>query len=152
MSASTFDTTVAHRWFAIECNNAAWDLIEAPSLSPEEELRMLDLAHAAHWHWGQVGTAINQQRALCLLSTAYLWVRDPAAAARYARACQQITESQPDGLTPFDRAAALGCESAAARRLKDSAAITLTSDFQTLCDTLDDSAEQALLTQLYGGQ
>ena len=54
------------RWFGIECNNRAWRLAESPSRTPEETEEMLHAAHAAAWHWSQVGTPLNAARARML--------------------------------------------------------------------------------------
>jgi len=56
-----------HRFFAIECNNRAWDLA-ARARDPHESFEMLNAAHGAAWHWAQVGTELNQQRAQMLLA------------------------------------------------------------------------------------
>jgi hypothetical protein len=45
-----------HRWFAIECNNATFDLLAKADRSPAESDLMVDTAHAARYHWGVVGT------------------------------------------------------------------------------------------------
>jgi hypothetical protein len=60
MSAPPFELPKAHRWFGIEFNNAAWELVEAPSRTKSETERMLRLAHASCLHWESVGTPANQ--------------------------------------------------------------------------------------------
>ena len=47
MSTPPFDLSKAHRWFAIELNNRAWELIEAPARTAEEAVEMVTAAHAA---------------------------------------------------------------------------------------------------------
>ena len=56
-----------HKRFAAECNNRAWDLSTAER-SPADDREMLDVAHAAAWHWGKVGTELNRMRATMLLA------------------------------------------------------------------------------------
>lgn len=68
MAQPSFDLATAHRWFAVECNNAAWSLLEAPVRSAEEAERMVHLAHAACHHWLQVGTPLHHARALLLVA------------------------------------------------------------------------------------
>jgi len=151
MNSPNFDVTAAQRWFAIACNNGAWDLVEAPTRSPDETARMLDLAHAASWHWSQVGAPVNQQRAACLLATAYVVARDSVAAERYADRCLALTESLTDGLSPFDRAAALGCTAAAAALSKHAGQVELKcAAFTAACDALANADERKLLVKLYG--
>ena len=72
MNDVPFDVDKADRWFAVECNNRTWDLIEKTDRSVEEVHQMIDLAHAAAWHWSNVGSLLNQLRAQCLLATAYV--------------------------------------------------------------------------------
>ena len=57
-----------HRWFAVECNNAALELAEKTSRSEAESAQLLDAAHAAAFHWNQSGTELNVARARLLLA------------------------------------------------------------------------------------
>jgi hypothetical protein len=109
MPEPPFDAALAHRWFAIELNNRAWDLVEATSRSAQEQDEMIHAAHAACYHWRQVGTPINRLRALCLLASAYNARGDYAGALRHARDCCELSEQNPEQQTQFDRATAYGC-------------------------------------------
>lgn len=46
-----FDVQAAHRWFAVDCFNATWDLIERTDRSAEDDDEMVRRAMASHWHW-----------------------------------------------------------------------------------------------------
>ena len=46
-----FDIAAAHRHFAAACFNRAWDLIEKPDRTPEEEHLMVALSQASIYHW-----------------------------------------------------------------------------------------------------
>lgn len=107
MNQPSFDRNVAQRWFAVEFNNTAWDLVEAPARSPEEVERMLHLAHAAWVHWQAVGNALNEQRALHLLALAYATANRPVEALAYAEQCRELSDRNGDEQTGFDRATAL---------------------------------------------
>jgi hypothetical protein len=48
-----FDVEAAHRYFAAECFNRAWDLIDKPERTPEEDEQMIELSLASAWHWSQ---------------------------------------------------------------------------------------------------
>ena len=109
MSEASFDVAAAHRWFAVEFNNLAWDLVENADRSPEQTEEMLHAAHAAWLHWSQTGSALNRQRAECLLSTAYVSAGLPDPAVRYARSCVRLSEQPDSEQTPFDQASAHGC-------------------------------------------
>ena len=42
-----------HKHFSAACFNQAWDLIDLPKRSAEQEAELLALAFASHWHWTQ---------------------------------------------------------------------------------------------------
>jgi len=48
-----FDMPAAHKYFAAQCFNAAWDLIEKPDRTPEEDEQMIQLTQTSNWHWTQ---------------------------------------------------------------------------------------------------
>lgn len=56
-----------HRYFAMECNNKAWALAVVER-SREEDLDMLNTAHASLYHWTLVGTQLNKVRAKMLVA------------------------------------------------------------------------------------
>ena len=41
MATPPFDLARAHRWFAVELNNLAWDLVEAQERSASDIARMI---------------------------------------------------------------------------------------------------------------
>ena len=64
-----FDAERAQRWFAVENNNQAWELIEtSPDYLHASEL--LSKAYASHRHWFAVGGPLQKQRAEHLVATA----------------------------------------------------------------------------------
>jgi len=46
-----FDVAAAHKYFAAHCFNTAWELIEKPSRTTEEERLMVALNQASIFHW-----------------------------------------------------------------------------------------------------
>jgi len=48
-----FDIGKAHGYFSVDCFNKAWDLIEKPNRTPEEDEHMTRLSQASIWHWTQ---------------------------------------------------------------------------------------------------
>ena len=72
------------KWFAVACNNRAWELIEQSTRTPADEHELLHAAHAAAWHWARVGTPLNEARSNMLLGMAHAVVSDGALALRYA--------------------------------------------------------------------
>lgn len=83
---STDEIAKWQKWFAIACNNRAWQLIEQPSRTPAEGHELLHAAHAAAWHWTRVGTPLNNARAEMLLGFAHALQGDGPLALRYAMA------------------------------------------------------------------
>jgi hypothetical protein len=73
-----------HRFFAVECNNQAWDLA-VRQRSPVEDEAMLNAAHAAALHWHAVGTELNHMRAKMLLAEVHALLGYGTSALAYAR-------------------------------------------------------------------
>ena len=46
---------VSHQFFAIQAFNGAWELIEKPDRTPDDDAEMLLRAFTSRWHWGFVG-------------------------------------------------------------------------------------------------
>jgi hypothetical protein len=115
VSTAPFDVPNAHRWFGIEFNNAAWELVEAASRTPAETERMLRLAYASCLHWESVGTPANEQRGLVLLAMAHAVAGLGNRAVELAQQAIDLEESHGELLTPFDRAAAVACMATALR-------------------------------------
>lgn len=117
MPEPTFDLPAAHRWFAIEFNNRAWDLVEAPIRTADEADEMLRLAHAAATHWSAVGKPINELRARLLLALAHAVVGEGPAAVRFAKQCADLGAALDSELTPFDRASIAVSQACAQRSI-----------------------------------
>lgn len=86
-----------HRYFAVECNNGAWQL----SLDAERDARLyelLNLAHAAAYHWSKVGTELNHMRAKLLCAHIHAFCGMGATALDYANECFNFfTQRDTDG-------------------------------------------------------
>jgi hypothetical protein len=102
MSESTsFDLPAAHRHFSAHCFNTAWDLIDKPDRTPEEDLDMLHRGISALWHWTQRPdcTATNRSIGLWQVSRIYAILGQADNAHRYAGLCLKAS-SEPD-VEPF---------------------------------------------------
>jgi hypothetical protein len=108
MSSPPFDLAKSHRWFGVELNNRAWELIEAPARTAEETSEMLSAAHASRYHWQQIGTPLHRLRGELLVATAYLTADRPEMAIGYARTALAGCELPTSEATSFDRACAYG--------------------------------------------
>lgn len=60
-----------HRTFAVDCFNGTWDLIEKFDRTPEEDTKMIHMAHASRFHWGEIGTPLEFARGDWQLSRVY---------------------------------------------------------------------------------
>jgi hypothetical protein len=58
------DDRKIHERFAAECFNAAWDLIETPSRSMDDDEQMLLRAMTSIWHWTQRPDCTQQNLAI----------------------------------------------------------------------------------------
>jgi tetratricopeptide (TPR) repeat protein len=150
MSEAPFDFPQAHRWFAMAANNRAWDLVEVSSRSSAEINEMLDAAHAAAWHWRQVGKPINELRAQNLLATAYVAAGLGDAAVRHAEKCLELSRTIGSEQMPFDRATAHGCASLAYHCAGDFAKAA--DQYALACEAaelLSDAEDRSVFERLY---
>ncbi|MBW3540832.1 MAG: hypothetical protein KY476_11225 [Planctomycetes bacterium] len=104
MTSASFDVPAADRWFAAAINNGTWDLLEKPDRSADDNARMLHAAHAACHHWLQVGTAVNHQRALCVVAFVYAELGHGDLALQFAERCRELTEAHAAEMADFDLA------------------------------------------------
>lgn len=151
MTEAPLDLPRAHRWFAVEFNNEAWDLVEKPDRAPEETRRMIHLAHAAALHWSAIGKPIHVERAECLLATVYAAAERMETAAMHLDYGLTLSENGVEDETPFDRAALLGCAASIYTRTPGDAqgpryAKLAKEAFEQLTETDD----RAVITKLYG--
>lgn len=111
------DIARLHRHFAFETNNRAWSLSEQVELTPDEAAEMLTVAHAAAWHWAQIGTAAQRDLADLLLGRVHARLNDaPRALAAAERAFAAITAREA---APWEMAFAHAILADAARAAGD---------------------------------
>jgi hypothetical protein len=79
-----------HRKFAVDCFNGAWDLIEKTDRTPEDNARMIHMAHASRFHWGEIGTALNLARGDWQISRVYAILAQGQNALEYANSSLQL--------------------------------------------------------------
>jgi hypothetical protein len=84
-----------HRFFGVGANNTAWTLAEAPAgeLDPQA---LLDAAHAAAWHWAQIGNEQNLRRARTLLALAHARAGLGQSALEYASEVRGFVTTHPE--------------------------------------------------------
>lgn len=116
------DRRAWHRRFGSEANNRAWALAEQRSRTADEDDEMLHAAHAALYHWRQVGTERNVALARMLLGHVHAQLHDGARAREHAEAAFAFVASHAS--EPWERAfahavlanAAFACNDAQAHR------------------------------------
>jgi hypothetical protein len=97
----TFDLQAAHHHFAADCFNLAWNFIDKPARTSEEDDEMLLLSLTSTWHWLQ-----HADRSPTNLSVSY-WqnarvftlLGQVENARHFALRCLQV--SQGEGIAPF---------------------------------------------------
>ena len=107
MAEASFDLPRAQRWFAVELNNVAWELLERPSRTADETERMLHAAHASVHHWLAAGNELNRLRGMVLLANVYAGAGLVEGAIRYAELAVALSDAAGETQSAFDRATAL---------------------------------------------
>jgi len=102
MPNPSFDLSAAHRWFAIELNNNLWRALEAGRWSADEAEQNIHAAHAACYHWLQVGNISHHARAECLLANVYATAGFGESALRHAVRCRELIEDSPYAFEDWD--------------------------------------------------
>jgi hypothetical protein len=94
----------AHLAFAKQTNGEVWGLLDKRQRSEEEARRMLLAAYTSQYHWLQVGTEVNQQRAEWLIARVYNVLGEAGPAMEHANRCLELTENYRDQMADFDMA------------------------------------------------
>lgn len=92
----------AHKKFAKTFNRRVWELLERTNRSQADDEEMLMALCASLVHWRQVGTVVHEQRNQWLFARVYASLGEPDRALKHARACLEITKSEPRGIQDFD--------------------------------------------------
>ena len=84
------DNQDLHRKFAVDCFNNTWTLIEKADRSPEDDARMIHMAHASRFHWSEIGTPLNFARGDWQISRVYAILGQGQNALAYAKNCLHL--------------------------------------------------------------
>ncbi|MFN8460021.1 MAG: hypothetical protein U0401_36115 [Anaerolineae bacterium] len=82
----------AQRWFAVNCNNRAWELAAQAERTSTEAQEMLYAAYAAAFHWSKIGQPINGARADVTLAHVHALLGHGQLAQQYAQRCLSFFE------------------------------------------------------------
>jgi hypothetical protein len=83
MSSEDKSTYDLHRKFAVDCFNGTWDLLDKTERTEEEAFKMIHMAHASRFHWGEIGTPLEFARGDWQISRVYAVLGRGAAAFVY---------------------------------------------------------------------
>ena len=87
----------AHRKFAVDCFNLVWNLMEKKDRTKQDDDRMMHVAHASRFHWGEIGTPVELERGEWQISRMYTVLNMPQAALYHARRCLEICKENNIG-------------------------------------------------------
>ena len=84
-----FDITAAHAYFAAHCFNRAWELMEKPDRSADDDLLMVALSQASIYHWLQRPDCDSRRLSVGYWQASRIQtlLRNSAQAQRYAEVC-----------------------------------------------------------------
>lgn len=80
-----------HRGFAVSLFNRVWELLEKPDRSANDDIEMLNAAHASLYHWLQIGEAKNFSIGEWQLSRVYATLRRPEAALYHGQRALDVS-------------------------------------------------------------
>ena len=89
----SFDTEHAHKYFSANCFNTAWQLIEKPDRTPDDDEQMIRLAQASLWHWTQRSDCTDKNLSIGYwqASRVYALLGEVENARKYAQCCLDKT-------------------------------------------------------------
>ena len=88
-----FDSAKAHKFFSAHCFNSAWELIDKPERTPEENEQMIQRTMASLWHWTQRDDCTEKNLSIGYWQAArvYALAGEADNARKYAQRCLDIT-------------------------------------------------------------
>jgi hypothetical protein len=98
-NAPTFDLAAAHKYFAADCFNKAWDLMERRERTPEDDRLMVVLNQASIFHWLKKPDCTSENLSVghWQASRIQALLGNATAARRHAEACLSYSAA----LEPF---------------------------------------------------
>jgi hypothetical protein len=96
-----FDVTAAHRYFAADCFNRVWGLLDKPERTSAEDQQMVELCLASIWHWTEREDCTDTTLSVGYwqASRVYATIALSDEATRYGRLCLEL--SQRADVPPF---------------------------------------------------
>ena len=94
----------AQETFASALNAVTWALLRKSDRSAAENEKMLYAAFASAYHFLEIGSPVEQQRASWLISRVYSVLGNGVEAGAHAKRCMELTEEHASELADYDRA------------------------------------------------
>lgn len=138
--AGTDERALAARLF-----NGVWELLEKDR-TVEDDDRMVHMAHASRYHWGEAGTEVNRSRGEWQCSRVYAVLGRAEPALHHARRGLEIC--QASGVTDWDLAFAYESLARASAVAGDPAAARAYIEQALAVDIAEDEERQLLLADL----
>ncbi|GIH79596.1 MerR family transcriptional regulator [Planobispora longispora] len=85
------------RQLAVDLFNEVWRLLEKEGRTADDDDRMLHMAHASRYHWGQVGAPVNRSRGEWQCSRVYAVLGRAEPALHHARRGLEICRAHGIG-------------------------------------------------------
>jgi hypothetical protein len=99
---TTFTLSQAQYQFAVDFNSKTWELLDKKERTRDEDVRMLDYAHASLAHWRAAGSAVRHQRGEWMVSHVHAVLGDGVHALKHAQLCFQLLEGNKSEMEDFD--------------------------------------------------
>jgi hypothetical protein len=92
---ANFEAEQAHRHFSASCFNLAWELIEKPDRTAEDDEQMVRLAQASLWHWTQRSDRTDKNLSIGYwqVSRVYALLGKADSSRQYAQLCLDKTSA-----------------------------------------------------------
>ena len=91
-----------HQKQAVDNFNGTWDLIDKQNRTKEDEIKMIHMAHASRYHWGEIGTALELARGEWQISRVYSLLGMAESALYHAKI--SLALCQENNIGDFDLA------------------------------------------------
>lgn len=138
--------TSDERALAVELFNGVWTLLRQDARTRDDDDRMLHMAHASRFHWGNVGTAQHLARGEWMCSRVYAVLGRAEPAAHHAqRVLDLCTEN---GIGDWDLAFAYEALARAAAVADDRGSARAYTEQALAADIVDDEDRDLLLSDL----
>jgi hypothetical protein len=96
-----FDLQTAHKYFSAHCFNRAWDYIDKPMRTTDEDNTMLQLSLSSLWHWTQRedSTITNLAIGYWQVSRVFALLKQADNAREYGKLC--LETASKEGVLPY---------------------------------------------------